>query len=351
MRQCGIVSGDDFFDHVTDENHPENSQRLEGIRRMLESTPAAPRLRSIPPRPAEREEILRVHTPDYFTRIEATANRERTVLTPDTWTSAGSFQAARMASGGVFQAVSAVMDGAVDNAFALVRPPGHHAERSRALGYCLFNHAALGARFAADHHGVAKILLVDWDVHHGNGTQHAFEQDPSVFFFSAHQYPHFPGTGSFTEIGRGRGEGFSMNLALPKGYGDAEYAALFDRVLSAVAEEYEPGLVLVSAGFDAHRLDPLGAMQMTEEGFSVLARTLMTVADRCCQGRLVLVLEGGYHLESLSQSVDAVLQELTDTTVTRSDRWLESADPKKVDYALSRCRHVHRPYWKKLRAA
>ncbi len=351
MRKCGIVSDLCYLHHITDDGHPENRRRLEAIYQKLEDTPAASRLLSIPSRSAKRSEILRVHTPEYWERLAATAGRERTVLTPDTWTSPDSFEAACRASGGFFQAISAVMDGTVDNAFALVRPPGHHAEKSRALGFCLFNHAALGARFAADHYGVRKILLVDWDVHHGNGTQHAFEADDSVFFFSSHQFPHFPGTGPFTDVGRGRGEGFTMNLALPKGYGDAEYVTLYERVLPAVAEEYGPDLILVSAGFDTHRLDKLGAMRMTEEGFSGLTRCLMEVADRCCGGRLVLVLEGGYHLETLPLCVDRVLQELTETTTTQIDEWLETADRKRIDYALTRCQHVHRPFWKNLRAA
>jgi acetoin utilization deacetylase AcuC-like enzyme len=351
MRQCGIVSDICYLDHITDDAHPENRKRLEVVYPILEQTPAASRLQAIDSRLAERSEILRVHTPEYLDRIAATAGRDRTVLTPDTWTSPGSFEAARRASGGFFQAISAVMDGTVDNAFALVRPPGHHAEKSRAVGYCLFNHVALGARFAADHYGIDKILIVDWDVHHGNGTQHAFEEDETVFFFSSHQFPHFPGTGHFTEIGRGKGEGFTMNLALPKGYGDAEYVALYERVLPAVAEEFGPDLILVSAGFDTHSLDMLGGMQMTEDGFSGLTRCLMKVADRCCGGRLALVLEGGYHLETLPLCVDRVLQELTDTSVTRLDHWLETADRKKIDYALSRCRHVHRPFWKNLQAA
>jgi len=291
-----------------------------------------------------------LHSPEYFEKIAATAGKPLCALTPDTHTSAGSYNAAIRAVGGVFEAVAAVDSGKIKNAFALVRPPGHHAEKSRALGFCLFNNVALAAMFALESLGLKRVLVVDWDVHHGNGTQHFFEDDDRVLFFSVHQYPHFPGTGYFTEIGRGRGEGYTMNIAIPGGYGGAEFAALFERLLRPVALAYAPELILVSAGFDPHALDPMGRMKMTPVGFACLTRSLMDIADQCCGGKLVMALEGGYHLKTLGGSVKAVLNELAGISSCAVSHLVKRANRKKLDYAVSRCVHVHQRFWKCLQA-
>ncbi len=217
------------------------------------------------------------------------------------------------------------------------------------MGYCLFNNVALAATFALDHFNVKRLLIVDWDVHHGNGTQHIFEADPRILFFSVHQSSLYPGTGNFTEVGRGPGEGFTINVPLPRDLGDAEYAAIFQHLLVPVAEAFLPELILVSAGFDPHLLDPLGAMRMSSKGFAVLTRCLMTLADRLCSGRLVLVLEGGYHPMSLAESVAAVLAELSNMTVSSVDAVAAQANSKRLSPVLTRCRHVHQSFWRSLR--
>ena len=256
-----------------------------------------------------------------------------------------------MAAGGLFEAITGVVDGIVDNAFVLARPPGHHAEKSRAMGFCLFNNVALGAAFARKALGLKRVLIVDWDVHHGNGVQHIFEQDPSVFYFSIHQYPLFPGTGVFTETGRGPGEGYTINIPLSRGYGDGEYLLFFDKILWPVAQMFKPELILVSAGFDTHRKDPIGGMRMTANGFAALTRSLMELAETCCHGRLVMTLEGGYHLEALKQSVKAVLREMADQTYTSPTGVLAGANIKKAGPAIFRSIKVHGIYWENLKSS
>ncbi len=348
VHQTGIVKDDMFLRHHTGRRHPENRTRLEAVYRMLETSELIHRLVMIPPRPARAEELLWLHTPEYLNQVAATAGKDNLSLTADTHTSADSYEAACLAVGGLCEAIDRVVKGEVVNAFALVRPPGHHAERGRAMGFCLFNNVALGAVYAQRQLGLAKVLIVDWDVHHGNGTQHFFEDDPTVLFFSAHQHHHFPGTGSFTETGRGAGEGYTLNVPLPRGWGDCELVALFEELLRPVAVAFHPELILVSAGFDTHIKDPMGGMYLTSSGFAGLTRSLMNIADICCQGRLVLSLEGGYHNESLANSTLAVLKELSNQTVANVADLAAQADQRKLNHILKRCKPVHRQFWKDL---
>ncbi|KPJ78333.1 MAG: histone deacetylase [Deltaproteobacteria bacterium SG8_13] len=348
MTRTGIVWDPRYLNHRTSNGHPESRKRLMAIYAMLEQMQARQHFVEIPPRKASEEEILLVHSPEYHRKIAATDGLESVSLTGDTHTSADSYQTACLAAGGLLEAVSMVSSGKIDNAFALVRPPGHHAEKSRAMGYCLFNNVALAAAFARKKLGMERILIVDWDVHHGNGTQHLFERDPSVLFFSIHQYPHFPGTGFFTETGIGPGEGFTVNLPIPRGYGDGEYVAILSAILPPLAAEFRPDLVLVSAGFDMHPEDPLGGMQVSPRGFSGMTRCIMNLADACCGGRLVLALEGGYCVDAIGESVKAVLMELADFTFCSPSELAAQARPKKVLYALKRSVKVQRHYWKSL---
>jgi len=348
MKKTGIVRHPSYLEHIPEEGHVESPRRLEALHAMVEGWEGNENLTDIPPRQALREEILQVHDPDYLRRLASTRNGPFFHLTPDTHASPGSYGAAMLAAGGLMEAVTKVTEGEVRNGFAMLRPPGHHAERSRAMGFCLFNHVAIAAAFARQVLGLRRVLVVDWDVHHGNGTQHAFENDPSVLFFSIHQGSGFPGTGLFTEAGRGKGEGYTINIPLPGGYGDEEYLAILKTVLHPVALEFGPELILVSAGFDAHRSDPLGKMKLTASGFAALARHLMQLAQACCGGRLALALEGGYHLEALRESVKAVLQELTGPGDGNSVQHESRPHRKKVEYAVQRCAHVHRRSWKML---
>ncbi len=342
----GIVRDARYLEHQTAEGHPESPERLAAVYDRLPDIEATGRIEGVPIRPARPGEILRVHSPDHLQRIAATAETEATALTADTLASPGSYEAAILAAGGMFSAIEAVVEGRIQNAFVLARPPGHHAERSRAMGFCLFNTVALGGRYARETLGLDRILIVDWDVHHGNGTQHAFEDDPAVLFFSVHQSPLFPGTGFFTEVGRGPGEGFTINIPLGRGYGDAEYAALFELVLRPAALAFDPSLILVSAGFDTHVDDPVGAMRMTPAGFAALTRSLMMVADAVCGGRLVLVLEGGYNREALADSVMAVIGTLAGDPAPDPATLAERANRRRIDQAVRRYRHVHRPLGK-----
>jgi len=342
-EDTGVFHDPCFLEHRPADGHPENPERLAVFYRRLVARPG---LKLMPARPARPEEITAVHSAEHLGHIAATAQRPFTRLTADTHASPGSYQAALAAAGAMIDAVTQVVHGALRNAFVLARPPGHHAEVSRAMGYCLFNTVAVAAAFARRHLGIKRILVVDWDVHHGNGTQHIFETDPSVLFFSMHQNPLFPGSGAFTEIGRGRGEGFTINIPLAPGYGDAEYLALLDALLHPLTMAFAPELILVSAGFDAHLLDPLGKMKLSAAGFSGMTRNLMNLAQTCCDGRLVLCLEGGYHPAALADSIEAVLQTLGNAEATGTAKPLPAANPRMVGWAVHRCRHVHQGRWR-----
>ena len=345
MKTVGIVRDELFLRHVPAEGHPESPGRLQAVYAMLDRPDMNGRFTLIPPRRATSQEILMAHAERYLKKIRATAGKESCALTRDTFTSPHSCDAALQAVGGLLEAVSLVAGGSLAAAFALTRPPGHHAERSRAMGYCLFNNVALAAMFARRRLGLRRVLIVDWDLHHGNGTQHLFENDDSVLYFSIHQRRIFPGTGLFTETGRGRGEGYTVNVPLPGGYGDAEYAALFERLLRPVATAFSPDIILVSAGFDTHHRDPLGGMVMTADGYAVLTRSLMNMAQACCDGRLVFTLEGGYNTAALTESVKAVLGELADLTRHDPREAMTGAVSKRVNYAVHRVTHVHGRLW------
>jgi len=277
----------------------------------LEQSGTAARLTRIEPREAEDEWITQIHTPLYLAMLKTQApTNGRISLDPDTSMSPGSLTAAYLAAGGALAAVDAIMSRQVDQAFCAVRPPGHHAESGRAMGFCLFNNVAIAARYVQKKHGLKRVLIVDWDVHHGNGTQHSFEDDPSVLFFSAHQYPHYPGTGRKSERGRGAGEGFTINVPMEAGEGGEEYREIFQKSLVPTADSFKPEFVIVSAGFDAHKDDPLGNMGLTEEGYADLTGIVAGIAKRHAGGRILSSLEGGYHLTALAASVDRHIQAL-----------------------------------------
>ncbi|MEK7300962.1 MAG: histone deacetylase, partial [Nitrospirota bacterium] len=285
---------------------PESPNRLRAIMQQLEQSGTRAQLTQIEPRMAEDEWITRVHTAAYLASLKQHAPTSgRVPLDPDTSMSPGSLIAAYLAAGGALAAVDAIMTKQVDHVFCAVRPPGHHAEASRAMGFCLLNNVAIAARYAQKKHGLSRVLIVDWDVHHGNGTQHSFEDDPSVLFFSTHQFPHYPGTGRESERGRGAGEGYTINVPMEAGEGDDEYRAIFHKVLVPAAEAFRPELVIISAGFDAHKDDPLASMGLTESGYAELTGIVAGIAKKYAQGRILSSLEGGYNLTALAASVDA----------------------------------------------
>jgi len=306
MTVTGIVADPVFKNHDTGPGHPETPERLDGIYSALESAGLMKEAERIPLREASQEELLAVHTKGHIERIKATAGRDRSWMDGDTPTSKESYQTALLAAGSLLNATAAVMEGKVENALALVRPPGHHAEKERAMGFCLFNNVAVAAHYARKEFGAKRVLIVDWDVHHGNGTQNAFYADPRVLYFSSHRFPFYPGTGGMDETGSAEGKGYNVNVPLPAGCGDPEYDAVYKRVLSPVARAFNPDLVLVSAGFDVHRLDPLGGMNLSEEGFARVAGEVMALAKELAGGRLVITLEGGYHIEGQAAAVAEV---------------------------------------------
>jgi len=260
---------------------------------------------------ASKDWIAEVHTRSYIESLESRAPISGyTSLDPDTTMSPGTLRAAYLAAGGAINAVDAVMNQQVDQVFCALRPPGHHAEPNRAMGFCFFNNVAIAARYAQKHHGLRRVLIVDWDVHHGNGTQNSFYEDASVFYFSIHQFPHYPGTGAQDQSGEGAGKGFTMNIPLPVGCGDEEYREIFERILIPEADRFVPDLILISAGFDAHKDDPLAGIQVTAKGFGYMTEALARLADRHCSGRLVSMLEGGYNIPALKNSVKSHLSAL-----------------------------------------
>jgi acetoin utilization deacetylase AcuC-like enzyme len=278
---------------------------------QLEQSGTAARLTRIEPREAEDEWITQIHTPSYLAMLKTHApTNGRVSLDPDTSMSPGTLTAAYWAAGGALAAIDEIMNKQVEHVFCALRPPGHHAEMGRAMGFCLFNNVAIATRYVQKKHGLTRVLIVDWDVHHGNGTQHSFEDDPSVLFFSTHQFPHYPGTGRESERGRGAGEGFTINVPMEAGAGDEEYRAIFQKSLVPAADGFKPEFVIVSAGFDAHKDDPLASMGLTEEGYADLTSIVAGIAQRHAGGRILSSLEGGYHLTSLAASVDRHIQAL-----------------------------------------
>jgi acetoin utilization deacetylase AcuC-like enzyme len=305
----GLVYDPIYLEHDTGD-HVENPRRLVDAMSYLKETGIKERLISLPARPASLEELEMIHAPEYVSYVKSKAENGGGWLDPDTVMSPKSYEAALYAAGGVLVAVEAVIKGKVDNAFALVRPPGHHAVRDRAMGFCIFNNVAIAGEFALSKFNLNRVLIADFDVHHGNGTQDAFYADPKVLYFSTHQYPFYPGTGWMDEIGTGAGEGTTVNFPMAAGWGDEEYLRAFNEVLVPVARRFQPELILVSAGFDPHWADHLATMKVTITGFAQMATILKELAAELCQGRLVFTLEGGYNLRVVASSIKATFDVL-----------------------------------------
>jgi acetoin utilization deacetylase AcuC-like enzyme len=351
MNRTGIVRDKRYLDHIMDPGHPESPERLKVIYQMLEDPGMKGMLQEVKPRLANREELEMNHTPQYIDLIASTAGKPYYRLDMDTSTCAKSYETALLAVGGLLELIKAVMEGRLKNGFALIRPPGHHAERDRAMGFCLFNNVAIGAYYAIKHFSLERILIVDWDVHHGNGTQHSFYEDPRVLYFSTHRYGFFyPGTGSATEVGKGEGTGFTVNVPLSTGAGDSDYGNIFEKILRPIALEYQPQLILISAGFDIHFDDPLGGMKVTERGFARMTQILMEIAETAAQGRLIITLEGGYDVNGQRRSVKAVLKELAQVSPINKEELLEmeKKDYPRIEPLLRQIKEIQKKYWKTL---
>jgi len=337
-----LISSDRFAEHQPPPGHPERPERAE----VMDVVAGRFRERGgevVAPREATHEQLARVHDAEYLRRIAETAG-QALALDPDTYTSTDTFDVARLAAGAAVDAVERVMSGSHKTALAMVRPPGHHAERSRAMGFCFYNNVAVAAAHARAL-GAQRVAIVDYDVHHGNGTQHMFESNPDVLYVSTHQYPFYPGTGAADEVGVGAGGGFTVNLPMEAGAVDEDYRVVFAEVVLPVLRQFKPGLVIVSAGFDAHERDPLANMRVTTAAFAAMTLELRAVAAECCDERMMLMTEGGYDLRALAASLDGVVTALASPPVPA--QWPKS------DIASSRGRvsadatkRALKPFWR-----
>ena len=307
MKKIGFAYDDIFLSHEMPPGHPESSQRLIHIVDKLKSNGMWDNLNHIKPRQALEEEITTVHSKQYYDKIKTFTG----YYDPDTYVSKNSVDAALYAAGAVIESIDRCKNGQIDRAFCAVRPPGHHAERDRAMGFCIFNNIAVGARYAQKL-GYQKVFIIDFDVHHGNGTQHIFEEDDSVFYFSTHQYPHYPGTGKDSEKGKGRGEGFTYNIPLPYGAGDKDYFYAYRDILPRLITDFHPDIILVSAGYDLHTNDPLSGINVTSEGMrSIIRGIFLRSSVRVLPSMpYIFALEGGYNLQALGDSVFMTVTEM-----------------------------------------
>lgn len=328
-----------YLKHEPGEFHPERPERI-GVLLDLAKHLDTQRFQLIAPAAAGRLEIESCHSPAYVALVEATSKTNQYALDGDTITCRDSFGVGLLAVGGLLRLLDAIAAADTTNGFALVRPPGHHALRDRAMGFCLFNTIAIGARHLKRVHGAKRILIVDWDVHHGNGTQEAFYDDASVLFVSTHQFPFYPGTGAMDEVGVNGGEGYTINVPIPAGCGDAEYLRVFEEIVVPAANKFKPEWILVSAGFDSHRRDPLGGMNVTDEGFGALAQIVMGLAELHADGKIAFLLEGGYDLAALSNSVAAVLNAMQ----KRGHAEPRAARSDKIQPLIHRIRQLHENY-------
>jgi acetoin utilization deacetylase AcuC-like enzyme len=313
--RTGFVYHPDYMKHNPGEWHPETPDRLPAIINGIKNAQLWEKLVHLDPVAAKIEHILYVHDKDYVEALQEFCKRGGGLLDTDTSVSSESFDVALLAVGGVIKAIDAVMSGEVDNAFAAVRPPGHHAFPDRGKGFCLFNNVAIGVRYLQKEYGLDRILVVDWDLHHGDGTHYFFYDDPSVFYFSIHQYPFYPGTGGAYETGKGKGVGYTLNVPVPFGTGVQEYLVTFQDKLKPTALRFNPEFIIISAGFDAHKNDPLSGISLTSEAYGQFTDVIQEIAHQTCEGKIVSVLEGGYETQAISESVSEHLRHLMGLSV------------------------------------
>jgi acetoin utilization deacetylase AcuC-like enzyme len=324
--------------------HPERPERLSAVWQALDNAQLTARMQALIPAPCDRQWLAAVHEPDHLRLLEKTSQLDHAVLIDgDTYALPVSYEIARLAAGAVVETVDGVLRGTAANGLVVARPPGHHATESRPMGFCLLNNIAIGAAFALKQHGLERVLIVDYDVHHGNGTQDIFYEDERVFFISTHQYGRrfYPGTGALREMGNGRGHGYTLNVPLEGQQGDAAYAAVFEQIVWAAARRYQPQLILVSAGFDGHFVDPLANMQLSLSGYAHLTRELIRMAETVCGGKIVFVLEGGYDLTAVSHGVVNIAHALLGDATISDPLGLANQPEAPVQPLLDQIKHLH----------
>jgi len=307
MKKVGLIYHEDYLKHDTGVGHPERKERLVAIVEHLKKSNLSEKIEWISPKLRNDVEkwILKVHQSSHLEFVRTSILKGIRLLDfGDTYVSKDSFDVALLAVSGVLEGVDKIFKGELDKIFCAVRPPGHHAESRRVMGFCLFNNVAVAGRYAQETYGVEKVAIIDWDVHHGNGTQEIFYEDPSVLYISLHQYPFYPGTGSREEKGSGKGYGFTLNFPMPAGSNDEDYLKIFGNEVSPALEKFQPEFIIISAGFDAHQDDPLAGMKLTEEAFKMMTKLTNEIALKFSQGKILSVLEGGYNLEALARSVE-----------------------------------------------
>ncbi|MEA1998864.1 MAG: histone deacetylase [Euryarchaeota archaeon] len=338
----GFVYHEDYLKHDTGA-HPESAERLIRIMSELKEAGVTEKMKKVLPVKASKEQIAYVHTDAYIKGVERMCKEGGGLLDPDTPLCTESYEIALLSAGGVIKATDEVMNDTnnLKHIFALVRPPGHHATGNRGRGFCIFNNIAIAAEHLKRRYYANRILIVDWDVHHGNGTQEVFFDDPSVLYFSIHQYPHYPGTGWIDEVGKGKGDGFSVNAPLPAGSDDAGYLYALNNVLVPIAKAFEPEFVLVSAGFDAHVADPLASMNVTTRGFGLFMDLIKEIAEKNCNGKIVIALEGGYNLDAIAKSAVSVFNSLLSRRERRRVDMVSSGVVERVE----EIKGVQRRYW------
>ena len=337
-----LIHSDRFGDHRPPPGHPERVERAEVMSGVAAAWKQRGRIVQAP-RPATHAELLRVHSDSYLKAIDGTAGRAVS-LDPDTYTSPDSRDVALLAAGAAIGGVEAIVQSRATRVMALVRPPGHHAERDRAMGFCLYNSVAAAAAHGLTL-GMERIAIMDYDVHHGNGTQWIFYEDPRVLYVSTHQYPFYPGTGAAEDVGRGKGAGFTLNVPLEAGSTDGDYAEVFKALVIPVIDQFRPELLLISAGFDAHEQDPLARMRLSTPGYAALTKSLCDAADRHCHGRIVAVTEGGYDLAALKGCLESSIAVLDGAAIPAAKE-PPLAATQRSRMAVALVRSAQGKYWK-----
>jgi acetoin utilization deacetylase AcuC-like enzyme len=352
MRKTAVFKDPLFMAHDPGFDHVESPERLRVVYEILDRKEVKDNFIYPDFIPASHDIIGLNHTANQIYRVGETAGKIFDSLDPDTQTSMESYAAACMAVGALIRGVDLLLEGEIDNGFALVRPPGHHAERDKSMGFCLFNNVAIAAHYALKRCGLKRVMIVDWDLHHGNGTQHSFYNSNKVLYLSTHQYPYYPGTGSLHETGKGAGAGYTINVPLPGYQRDRDYASIFNEIVIPIGKQYQPELILISCGFDISQGDPLGAMEITPQGFAYMTRSMVTLAEEVCGGKVLVTLEGGYNLNGMRDGAMAVLSELcghpldTGFATNLDKKSAETFVKEKSQHpAIDQAREVAKRYW------